>query len=61
MSKPAKPTKPICERCGSEDVRADAYAGWDVQAQRWDVVATFDKGSVCENCGGECRLKWVDA
>lgn len=53
--------KPVCRECGSDDVLADAYAEWHVGLQEWLVQNTFDKGSVCNACGGECRLKWVDA
>ena len=55
----AKREKPVCAECGSDDVRADAYAEWNVDTQQWEVSATFDKGAVCETCGGECSLKWV--
>jgi hypothetical protein len=24
----------VCSHCGSDDVRADAYAEWDVEAQK---------------------------
>ena len=51
--------KPVCSTCGSDDVKADAYTVWNIDLQQWDVVSTFDKGATCENCGGECRLKWV--
>lgn len=54
------PEKPICAECGSDDVRADAYAAWSVETQQWEIVTTFDN-SDCEECGGECSLKWVDA
>jgi hypothetical protein len=53
-------TKPVWRDCGSDDVRADAYAIWNVEAQEWELSATFDKGSVCEACGGECSLKWIE-
>ncbi|MBR0693633.1 hypothetical protein [Bradyrhizobium lablabi] len=55
----AVPTKPVCDECGSDDVKADAYAEWCVESQTWEISATFEKGSVCESCGGECSLKWV--
>ncbi len=42
--------KMVCSRCGSENVRADAYAEWDVDNQKWELTTTFDKGSVCEDC-----------
>lgn len=52
--------KPICRTCKSDDVRADAYAEWNVEKQEWEISATFDKGAVCETCGGETRLEWVN-
>lgn len=47
---------PVCQECGSLDVKADAYAAWDTDTQQWDVAETFDKGAVCEDCGGPTRL-----
>jgi hypothetical protein len=53
--------KPVCAECGSDHVRADAYAVWDIENQQWQLSATFDKGSVCETCeSDECRIEWVD-
>ncbi|MCP3463577.1 hypothetical protein [Bradyrhizobium sp. CCGUVB23] len=52
--------KPICSHCGSDDVQADAFAAWSVETQEWFLTTTFDKNSVCEDCGGECALKWVE-
>lgn len=53
--------KPICPRCGSSDVKSDAYAEWCVETQEWEMIITFD-GIDCESC---CRSdvgsKWVDA
>lgn len=46
--------KIVCARCGSEDVRRDAYAVWSFEAQVWELSAVFD-AAVCESdeCGGE--------
>ena len=52
--------KPVCSKCGSDDVLADAYAEWNVERQEWQLTTTFDKGSVYEHCDGECRLEWID-
>lgn len=46
----------VCATCGSEDVRCDAFAVWNVELQEWELSATFDKGSVCEPCGGETTI-----
>lgn len=58
--KPEPKTWPICATCGSDDVRADAYAAWSMGAQEWELTATFDKGAVCEKCGEECSLEWAE-
>ncbi len=53
--------KPVCENCGSDNVRADAYAAWDVRAQAWELAGdVFDKGNMCESCEGETgRFDWI--
>lgn len=56
---PRPKVKMVCERCGSQEVVADAYAVWDVESQSWELQSTFDKGSYCSNCDGECRIKSV--
>jgi hypothetical protein len=49
--------KMVCAHCGSDEVRADAYAQWDVEAQEWEVAQTFDKGAYCSKCDGETRIE----
>lgn len=54
---------PVCSACGSNDVRVDAWAAWDDDAQGWDLSTTFEQNAICESeqCdGGECSIKWVD-
>jgi len=34
----------VCADCGSDEVKADAYAEWNIEAQRWEVAETFGKG-----------------
>lgn len=47
----------VCENCGSENVKADAYAEWDRDNQMWTLSGDpFDKGSYCEDCDGECSI-----
>jgi len=53
--KPAK-VDWVCEHCGSNDVLVDAYAEWNVDTQQWEIHSTFNKGSYCRECDGECRL-----
>jgi hypothetical protein len=52
---PKPPIKIVCARCKSERVLRDAWAGWDEDAQRWDLHNVFDH-AFCENCDGDTRL-----
>ncbi len=45
----------VCEKCGSEEVRLDAWASWDEIEQQWALHATYD-AAWCESCEGECRI-----
>lgn len=54
----SKPIKIVCGTCDSVLVRRDAWAEWDVHAQKWVLGTVFDAGH-CENCGGESSLKEV--
>lgn len=45
----------ICAVCGSEAVRRDADACWNVALQQWELCAVYDNAT-CEQCGGETRL-----
>jgi hypothetical protein len=53
----SKKVKMVCAQCGSDEVRADAYAAWDVESQSWELAQTFDKGAYCDKCDGETRLE----
>ena len=48
----------ICSTCGSDDVRRDADAAWNVDRQEWELCTVYDNAS-CEKCGGETRLMEV--
>lgn len=55
---PKRPkVRKVCATCGSDDVKADAYAEWDQEHQRWEVIDAFDKGAFCFDCDGECRIE----
>ncbi len=51
--------KPVCSECASDDVLNDAYAEWDMDSQSWIIQQVFDKGTICQDCGGETSLDWV--
>ncbi len=44
-----------CKHCGSRDVRRDADAKWNAEAQTWELCAVFDNAT-CDECGGETSL-----
>ena len=46
----------VCKHCGSVNVRADAYVEWNEESQDWEIFTVYDKGSVCEDCDGECTI-----
>ena len=51
--------KYVCSRCGSEDVRRDAYAVQDPETGAWELGPVFDQ-AYCEHCG-ETTLKEAEA
>ena len=42
--------KIVCPECGSDSVCCDAAARWDIAAQEWSMVTTFDDRT-CDDCG----------
>jgi hypothetical protein len=51
-AKPAAPQKikMVCDHCGSEDIRRDAFASWNVETQEWELASIFDN-TICDACG----------
>lgn len=56
----SKRIKIVCNRCGSDDVRRDAWAEWDVASQAWVLGTVFDAGYCEGECEGEASLKEVE-
>lgn len=46
----------VCSHCGGDRVRRDADATWNADSQQWELAGVYDKGSTCDDCGGECRI-----
>ena len=44
-----------CATCGSEDVRRDAFAQWNVEAQQWELAELYD-GASCQACDCDTSL-----
>ena len=49
----------ICCRCGSDNVRADAYAAWDSEEGDWVLHSVYD-ARICESCAGPTTLLEID-
>jgi hypothetical protein len=49
----------VCSHCGSNDVRRDAWASWNLEKQEWELGEVFDAGH-CNVCDGEARLEEVE-
>ena len=59
MSTNSKRIAIVCAYCGSNNVSRDAFADWDVAAQRWELRTVYDQAH-CHHCDGETRLKEVE-
>jgi hypothetical protein len=49
------PILKICPECGSSNIRATGYAGWNVERQNWELTSDFEgeDALVCMNCDEE--------
>jgi hypothetical protein len=47
--------KKVCKRCGSTDIRKDAWAIWDENSGEWILGEIFDN-EFCEACEGETTI-----
>lgn len=55
--KKANTTYPVCEKCGSRNIRKDAWAEWDDTAQCWVLDNAFDN-CYCMECEDETDIEW---
>ena len=49
----------ICSHCGSDNVRADAYASWSSEEGDWVLHSVYD-ARYCESCEQEVSLLEID-
>ena len=54
----AKKVRPVCDHCGSSDIRIEAYVEWNASKQDWKLKEVTDN-IVCNDCGKDCKPKWV--
>ena len=48
------PLRPVCNACGGTSVLVDAWAIWNVDAQRWELHSACELAAICEDCDIEC-------
>ena len=53
-----KKLSPSCNKCGSSDVRTEAFAEWNNVTQNWKIQELLDGNQVCAECGQDCEIKW---
>ena len=53
-----KRVTPSCSRCGSSDIRVEAFAEWNERVQGWRVKELLDGNQVCNGCGQDCDIRW---
>ena len=49
----------VCSTCGSENVRPDAWAVWNIETQSWELSTVFDAG-FCDDCDDGASLDEVE-
>jgi len=53
-----KKAVPVCNKCGSSNVRTEAFAEWNGVTQNWKIHELLDGNQVCADCGQDCEIKW---
>lgn len=53
-----KKLRPYCDKCGSADIRSEAFVEWSERLQDWHIVELLDGNQVCCRCGQDCSVKW---
>ena len=51
----SQPVRKICKNCGGDNVRADAWAVWDVERQKWELGEIFQH-TFCGDCDGDTTI-----
>lgn len=48
---------PVCPRCGSDNVTADAVASWSKGGECWEIGEVLPSG-FCVECQGNIDIEW---
>lgn len=55
-----KSIKMVCDTCGGENVKRDAWAEWSTELQMWEIGELFDHAH-CDDCQGSCHIEEREA
>ena len=48
--------QPVCNACGGTSVQVDAWACWELEAQRWALHSVYEAAAICADCDIECSF-----
>jgi hypothetical protein len=48
------------DNCGSSVILFDAHSVWNYDQQAYELLATYDKGCVCNDCGVKDNIDWQE-
>lgn len=49
-----QPRKPVCPKCGSDQISCDAVSAWNVDANAWDLTSAYET-AICLDCSHETK------
>ena len=50
----------ICKHCQSANVKRDAFAMWDQEAQKWILESAYWDNAYCSECDGETTIVEIE-
>lgn len=53
--------KPICTKCGSDDICIDVPMRWNIDRGYWQPPVFDDSGMYCNDCGADSdEIEWEE-
>ena len=59
INRAAARSTPVCSRCQSDDIVAQAMVQWSNESQEWELASTFRMPAHCNHCNGGCDITWL--
>ena len=59
INRAAARSTPVCSRCQSDDIVAQATVQWSNESQEWELASTFRMPAHCNRCNGGCDITWL--